>query len=88
MNLNKREERLRDFFPDLRRNLTEEEIKEMEDIRQSMERRAKIPKSQMREVSQELQDRMQSEAEAGYVEVSEEQKRKWREKWINETEDD
>ena len=35
-----RKENLRETFPDLRNDLTEEEIEEMEEIRLAMERRA------------------------------------------------
>jgi len=58
-----RKENLRETFPDLRNDLTEEEIEEMEEIRLAMERRAKTPESEMHQVSQELLDRMQSEVE-------------------------
>jgi len=62
--LAQRQKKLQEFFPDLRNNLTEGEIEEMEEIRLAMERRAKIPQSEMHQVSPELLDRMQSETEA------------------------
>lgn len=88
MNLTKRENALRKYFQDLRFGLTEEEIEEMEEIKKFMEEMKAIPESEKRELSQELQDRMQNEAEAGYIEVSEEQRQKWRKQWLKEVEDE
>lgn len=91
MNLIERENKLREFFPDLRFGLSEEEIAEMEEIREDIKNYRAIPESEKREVSQTLQDRMQNEAEAGYVELTEEQRRKmreeWRKHWRSETEE-
>jgi hypothetical protein len=81
MNLIERENRLREFFPDLRFGLSEAEIIEMEEIREDIENYRAIPESEKREVSQALQDRMQNEAEAGYVELTDEQRQKMREEW-------
>ena len=63
--------------------LTSEDLRALEIIRKDREERARIPESERREVSKELQNRMQNEAEAGYVPVSEEQRQKWRKQWLN-----
>lgn len=64
--------------------LTSEEEKNLAEMKQFWEEMKKIPESEKREISQELQDRMQSEAEAGYVDVTEEQRQRWRKQWLTD----
>ena len=63
--------------------MTQEEKRVMKEMDEAIKRINAIPESEKKPLSQQLQDRMQNEAEAGYVPVSEEQRQKWRKQWLN-----
>ena len=52
-------------------------------MKEAVERINSLPESEKHYVSQDLLDRMQSEAEVGDEPISDEQRRIWREKWLN-----
>ena len=65
-------------------NLSDDEEKTLSEMDKFLKEMNTIPESEKKELSQELKDRMQNEVEAGYVGVSEEQRQKWRKKWLND----